>query len=33
MPGRGHSDCHLEDGFWEKLMEFFDTPETKNQKH
>ncbi len=29
LPGRGHSDCHHETGFWEHLMEFFDTPETK----
>ncbi|MBE0649440.1 MAG: alpha/beta hydrolase [Bacteroidales bacterium] len=33
IPGKGHSNCHLEEGFWEKLMEFFDTSETKNQKH
>lgn len=32
MPERGHSDCHLEPGFWEKLMEFFGTPKTKVQK-
>ncbi len=23
IPGRGHSDCHLEKGFWEKLDRFF----------
>jgi dipeptidyl aminopeptidase/acylaminoacyl peptidase len=22
IPGRGHSDCHLEEGFWEKVNEF-----------
>ena len=29
MPGRGHSDCHLETGFWERLMEFFGATITK----
>ncbi len=23
IPGRGHSDCHLESGFWEKIIGFF----------
>jgi len=23
IPHRGHSDCHLEPGFWERLMDFF----------
>lgn len=32
IKGRGHSDCHLESGFWERLMEFFGAPETKYQK-
>lgn len=25
IPKRGHSDCHLEKGFWEKLEQFFQT--------
>ena len=32
MPEKGHSDCHLEPGFWEKLMEFFEAPKTKVEK-
>jgi hypothetical protein len=22
IPGRGHSNCHLENGFWEKVGDF-----------
>ncbi|MBN2614268.1 MAG: alpha/beta fold hydrolase [Bacteroidales bacterium] len=29
IPGKGHSDCHLETGFWERLLIFFQTDETK----
>ncbi len=32
MENRGHSDCHLEPGFWDKLTEFFKVHPTKNQK-
>lgn len=32
IPGRGHSDCHLEPGFWNRLQEFFNLTETKKQK-
>jgi len=33
ISGRGHSDCHHEPGFWEKVREFFDSPKPKVQKH
>ncbi|MBN2638665.1 MAG: alpha/beta hydrolase [Bacteroidales bacterium] len=29
IPNKGHSDCHLEPGFWERLLEFFQTENTK----
>ena len=25
IPGKGHSDCHLEEGFWKKIREHFNT--------
>lgn len=25
MPNRGHSDCHFENGYWEKVIEFMDS--------
>ena len=28
MPNRGHSNCHQEEGFWERLMKFFQSTET-----
>lgn len=31
IPGRGHSDCHLENGFWEKVIHFMKN-ETGKQK-
>lgn len=29
IPHKGHSNCHLEEGFWERLMKFFQSDETK----